>query len=259
MRNLSVFDENFDLIREPSEDILFDLAVEISKKLKGKLNKISADAEELLYIERGRMRGPFIKLMLFVDADIELIADVMDIKEELVVAYRELFFDTSLIRGELGKTELYEDIFAEEEEGTPEFDFGIMLRDAHLGGPDIVMAQFNIEPKNYSSTDFKDREQQLMMWRLKQTDRGDRNYEALKKEIDARKAVIAGIKEAASTDNKSELSDIGHLNKILEDIVARDLGRKEKFVRSFDTKTEEVIEAEVMPVSEITHKKEENK
>ena len=257
MRNLSVFDENFDIIREPEEDNIFDLAVEISKKLKGKIDKLSADAEELLRIERGRIRGVFIKLMLFVDADIKLISDIMDIKEELVIAYRKLFFDTSLIRGELGKTEFYEDIFAEAEEGTPEFSFAEMLRDAHLGGPEIVMAQFNVEPKNYSVTDFRDREQKLMMWRLKQTDRGDRDYEALKKEIDARKAVIASIKEAASQDNKSEMSDLAHLAKVLEEIKARDLGRKEKFVRAFDPKTGEVIEAEVVPQAQITHNKQE--
>lgn len=256
MRNLSVFDESFNLIREPAEDKFFDMAVEISKKLKGKMTTISEDAEELLYIEQGHLRSNFIKLMLFVDANIEVISKAMDVKEELIIAYRELFFDTSLIRGSLGKTELYEEIFSTTTEGTTEFAFGIMLKEAHLGGPDIVMAQFNIEINNYSVTDYKDREQQLMMWRLKQTDRGDRDYEALKKEIDTRKAVISGIKDASAKDDRATMSDLGLLNKILQDQAARELSREEKHVRFFDTKTEEVIDAEVIPPVKIEHKQE---
>jgi hypothetical protein len=258
MRNLSVYDEDFNLKREPKEDELFDLALEISNKLKGKTTVISADAEELLYVEQGRIRGKFIKLMLFTNASIELISKCMDMKEELVVAYRELFFDTSLIRGQLGKTEMYEDIFYKYDEGSEEFAFGIMLRDAHLGGPEIVMAQFNIELNNYGVASYKDREQQLLMWQLKETDRGDRDYEALEKQIKTRKSVMATIKDAAATEGKHKMSDLAALTKIITEMSDADMRRGEIEVRAYDLEKEEVIEAEVaeLPAPEKTDEEE---
>ncbi len=258
MRNLSVYDEAFNLQREPKEDDLFDLALEISNKLKGKTTTLSADAEELLYIEQGRLRSMFIKLMLFTEANTELIARCMDMKEELVIAYKELFFDTSLIRGQLGMTELYEDIFFGYKEGTEEFAFGIMLRDAHLGGPEIVMAQFNIELNGYGVAGYKDREQQLMIWQLRDTDRGDRDYETLDKQIKTRKSVMQTIKEASASEGKHKVSDLASLTKIIHEMNVADMKQGEIEVRAYDLETEQVIEAEVaeLPAPEKTNEEE---
>jgi len=258
MRNLSVYNEEFNLQREPKEDDLFDLALEISNKLKGKTTTISADAEELLLIEQGRLRSKFIKLMLFIDADTDLIARCMDMKEELVIAYRELFFDTSLIRGQLGKTEMYEDIFFAYKEGSEEFAFGIMLRDAHLGGPEIVMAQFNIELNGYGVASYKDREQQLMMWQLKVTDRDDRDYGLLETQIKTRKSVLTTVKDASASEGKHKVSDLASLTKIIGDMNIADLKRGETEVRAYDLETEQIIEAEIaeLPAPEKTNEEE---
>jgi len=247
MRNLSIFDEDFNLIREPEEDNTFDLALEISNRLKGKTKKLSHDATELLEAEQGRIRGSFIKLMLFADAQIETIAACMDMKEELVVAYKEIFFDTSLIRGQLGKTEMYEDMLYKYDDGTQQFNFATMLRDAHLGGPDIVMAQFNIELDAYGVASYKDREQKYMMWQLKDTDRGSRDYITLNDQMRARKAVLTTIKEAAATNGHHKMSDLASLVRIIETMSEESMGVGEIEVRSYDIETDTVMEADLLP------------
>jgi len=258
MINLSVFDEEFVLIREPKEDRHFDLALELSNHFRGKATTLSADAEEMLWVEQSKFRTTFIKTMLFADAELDLIAECMDMKEELVLCYKELFFDMSQVRGQLGKTEVYETIFATYKEGTKEHSFGIMLRDAHLGGVEIILAQFNITIGHHSVADYKERQTALLQWRLDTTDRGDRDYEELTKEIKARDATLAAIAKAASTDDKAKMSDLASLVKILEHMNEKDMGRGQLQVRAFDTKTEEVIDVDASLLTTPAQKIEEN-
>ena len=259
MINLTVFDDDFLIIREPKEDRHFDLALELSNYFRGKTTTLSADAEEMLWIEKSKFRTTFIKTMLFADAQLDLIAKCMDMKEELVVCYRELFFDMSQVRGQLGKTELYETIFATYEEGTEEYNFGIMLRDAHLGGVEIVLAQFNITLDHHSVAGYKERQIALLQWRLDTTDRGDRDYEKLMQEIRARDATIAAITKESSEDDRSKMSDLASLVKILEHKNDKDMGRGHLEVRTFDTKTEEVIDVDASLLTAPEQKIEENK
>jgi len=244
MQNLSIFDEEFNLLREPEEDRTFDLALEISNKLKGNTTELSQDAEELVYAANSRIRSSFLKAMLFVDAPMDMIVKATDMREDLIKAFKEIFFDTSLLRGQLGKTEYYEDIFYKYPKGTEEHSFGIILRDAHLGGPDVVLSQFNIELDDYGVAGYKSREQKILMWQLKETDRGDRDYESLHKQIKARKEVLSAIKETTATSDKHKQSDLASLIEILADINNKDLSRGEKQVRRYNVETEEFIDVE---------------
>ncbi len=232
------------LVREPVDDKHFDLALEISSTLRGKEIKLSADAEEILYIEQSRFRSTFIKLMLFVDSTPELIGKCIDMKEELIIAYRELFFDMSLIRGQLGKTEYYEDAFYAHAEGTSDYAFAKLLEEAHLGGKEVVMAQFNITIDDYSVAGYKERTSQIAMWREKIVDRTTQDYQALTIEAKAKDAILSVVTKAASKDDKAKMSDLGALVKILEHMNGEGMGREDKEVRSYNVDTEEVYEAE---------------
>jgi len=258
MQNLTVFDGEFNLIGELEDDKHFDLALEISNKLQGKVEGVSDEAEDLLWIEQHQMRYTFIKLMLFVDAEINIIADAMDMKEELVTAYKKLFFDVHKIRGgHLGRTQFYEDIFAKYNEGSQEFAFGIMLREANLGGEDIILAQFDINMRDMSVTRYKDLLQKKAIWRENIVERSDeQDYDALHAEMKSRESVLNLVTKATSKDDKAKISDLGALVRVLESMNKMDLGRGQLQLRTYDTKTEEVFEAELLEPPKQTDKEE---
>lgn len=240
---MTIFDRGFTLVDEPESDFGLDLALEISSKLRGKKEKISADAMDLLGIEQSIYQKNFVRLMLFSGAKPDLIAKCMDVKEELIVAYREIFFDITKIRGQLGKLEYYETMLSRWPDGTDEHSFAIMLRDAHLGGEDIVMEQFNIVLDDYSVSEYKDRAQKKAMLSLKKVERGERDFKTHIEEIKARDATIKTIDAAAPADSKSDKSTMSELVDILKFMNEEGMGKGTTEVRSYDVDAEEFVEA----------------
>ena len=250
MLRLTVFDSKYNLERELEDDHHFDVALEISTKMKGGEISLSKDAKEMLYIEDSVFRTTFIKTMLFARANIELIATVMGLTEDMVLLYRELYFNVELIRGELGMTEMYESLMGRYPEGSMQHSFALMLRDAHMGGVDIVLAQFNIRQNHYSVSNYKDRQQALLQWRLDTVEADNGDYEKLLLEIKARDATLAALSKASSKDDKAKMSDLGALVKVLDLMHEKDIGKKEEGVASFDIETGTVIEAEAIAIPE---------
>jgi hypothetical protein len=181
----------------------------------------------------------------------------MDIKKELIVAYKELFFNTSRIRGQLGKTAYYEGIFRETRESSEQHKFAKMLRDAHLGGPEVVMAQFNITIDDYSIVGYKDRAQKLMVWREKVVDRDDRDYQALQIETKLRDAMISTVTKAAAKEGTNKVSDVAALAKAVQEMNKEGLGRATVSPRLYDVTDETVYDTEEDKIKKIPSKQEE--
>ena len=237
---MTIYDSGFTLTGEPEKDEVFDLALEISNKLKGKTKDISPEAMELLSIEQSRFRKPFICLMIFAGAKNELTAECMGVKEELIEAYREIFFDITKFKGPLGKVEFYENMMHDNRQGSEQHAFGKMLRDAHLGGADIVMAQFDISLGGQTPAEYKDFTTKKMLWKNKLAERGDITHEELLAEAKSGNTTLDLIAKASGEEDKSKMSDIAELVKILTLIEDKGMGKSTVEFDTYDVETEEV-------------------
>jgi len=256
MLNLSIYDEEFNITGTIKDDSLFEVALEISGFKNGGVTALSPLAEQVMYIYERNVRRNFVELMLFVGARPGLIAEAAGMKEEVITLYTSLFFDNTLIVGQLGKTEYYEGIFEIHREGTVEYDRGAMFREAHLAGPEVILQQFNIELDNYDLIAYKDQVSKYATWTHRRAARGDIDIEEYGPIAKAADGIIATIDKATRKDDDVKKSDLEGLTEVLGQMYEAGLGISDKSVRTYDTTTEEVIE---VPVLEAPKEKNEEK
>jgi len=247
MQNLSVFDEEFNLIKDIEDNKSFGVALEISNYLTGASEELSKEAEDVLYIYKRKRRKLFVEAMLFVSAEEATIAMSTGMSEEVIRLYRDLFFDSRILRGPLGRTEFYEEIFEEFDVNSEEYEYGQMLKEAHIGGEDIILAQFNIMLNNDPQA-YKVRAMKLAHFRYALAEAGDITFDNLAKETRARDAIITLTEKAAKKDDGHKQSDISRLYHILEKMSDMgEVGEGDISLPIFNQETEEIID-----VSDVT-------
>jgi hypothetical protein len=258
MQNLSVFDTDYNIIRDIKSDAALDVALEISAYLRNNTSDISPEAEDVLYIKNRHRRKTFVEAMLFTKGEIDTIALATGMDKGIIELYRDIFFDTSLLRGEVGLIEFYEDIFDMYDPGTPEFEYARIMREAHLGGPDIIMAQFNIQLRNYDPAAYKSRVMKLAQFKHAMTELGDSSFDELLVQTKARDAIISLTEKASKKDGAHSQSDLARLTAAIEMIADKGLGTQNEEVLMYDPATEEIIdvEEEVEEVKKIESKDE---
>ena len=160
------------------------------------------------------------------------------------------------MRGPLGRTEFYEEIFDDFDPGTEEYEYARMMREAHLGGEEVVMAQFNVMLGNDPAA-LKARAMNLAQFKYALAEVGDITFDKLITETKARDAIISLTEKASRTSDKHKESDISRLYHVLEKISEQSLGKSEVDVPYFDPATEEVIELEDLSEKEDTDETEE--
>jgi len=244
MQNLTVFDADYNIIRDIERDNSLDVALEISAYMRKATTTISLEAEDVLYIKNRHRRKVFVEAMMFSGGDIDTIALATGMDKEIITLYGDIFFDTRLIRGEVGKVEFYEDIFDTYNVESPEFEYGRIMREAHLGGPEIVMAQFNIQLRGYDPAAYKSRVMKLAQFQHAMAELGDVSFEDLAVQTKARDAIISLTEKATRQDGAHSQSDLSRLTAAIELIADKGLGREEEVIPIFNLETEEIIDIE---------------
>jgi hypothetical protein len=252
MSELSVFGSDFEIKGEIGDEEVFDIALEISGFINKRVETLSPTSAEVYYIYEREIRRNFVELMLFVGAKEALIAKATDMDETVIAAYRKIFFDTTLIRGELGRTEYYEEIFSKYPQGSPEFERAEMFREAHLGGPEIVLQQFNIELDDYDTKSYKDRAAKFISWNHKKLARGDMSIDEYIPVAKATSDILVTIERATKADEAVKTSDLERLGDILQLMHENDVSVGEVDVRSYDPSKEEVIDVPLIANEENT-------
>ncbi len=242
MNELSVFNDSFDIVRDPYDDDAFDVALEISNFKNNRSETLSELPSKVMYIYEREIRRNFVELMLFLDASHTLIAKACGVEEKVITMYSAIFFDNTLIIGEIGKTEYYEEIFATADSGSKEYMRAEMFREAHLGGVDVVLQQFNIELDGHDTRSYKNRVAQFANWKHRQLVRGDIRIEEYVPVAKAATDIINTIDKATKNDESAKQSDLEALAGILQQMHDAGIGTSEVEVKSYDPATEEVID-----------------
>jgi len=267
MHRLTIFNEEFSLSWEPESDKAFDLALEISSYLQGKIESVSDDAKKLLEIEQNPVFSRFFKLMLITDKPgvdaIEYIHMATGLDKELISVYKELFFDTSRLMGELGKTAFYIELQRNNPIGSEEYEFGKMLEEAHIGGPDVVLDNFNIDTNGYDDNAYRRFAAKRAMYDYKMLRRtGD--YETFSNRMNANNAIITTIDKSVPKSADSAKNDIQRLVSVIEEISKQGAISNDVDVPVFDPAHEEIIEVPANSVEDLgeyialEHKEEED-
>jgi len=241
MYSLSVLDKHWDLTGTLENDDHFDYALELSAYYKGQTTEISEVAQDIVWIRETTFRQWFVEAMLFVDGDPALIGQCIDMKKESIEAYKSIFFEVSRLRGQLGKTEYYEIIMSENDKNTQEYSRASMLREAHLGGPEVIMEQFNINLFDYSLSAYKDTAQKVLAWKEKVFERDGGDYDQFQKGLKAKSETLNVIQKASANTDSNKMSDIAALTRVLEEMHAEGLVEGEIELDSYNVELEEVI------------------
>ena len=249
MQNLSAFDDSWNIVAEPTEDSVLDIAIIISGYKKESISTLSHEASELLYIYERRTRRAFVETLLFIHEDLEFIAKHTGMEENVIQLYGKIFFDTNKLRGSLGHTEYIEES-KEFSRGTMENTFGRVLAEAMIGGREIVLDQFNINIAKSDIEESKDLIARRALWDV-EVERRYGDHATLPEKLKLARELLVIIRDSTTSSGNAGASSIESLIAVVKALNSPDLAPSTIELPMYNTATEEFIETTITEIEEI--------
>ena len=214
------FDEKYNVkktlrITKKSKDILKEILT--CFKDESKYDGISETAKDVLYIYEDEITYLFTCSLLFINAEVSVIAEHVGVSEEVVTVFKELFFNVDKFRGKIAKIGFFKRLIVSEDLKLQ--NLGIILKAAYNFGQDYIKWKFGLNnmstaTENILNNTFKD------MY-FKYLEKSYKSDEAqLAEHIRAGKQIISAavdIQRASSMSGGSSTDDIKKYLMTLQD------------------------------------------
>jgi len=115
----------------------------IDEKKKKQRIKATKLVDEILYIIEDKTSFLFTTSMLFAGYDIDKISELVGVSKKAIEDFRDIFFNTTVFRGVLGKISFFKELLFSSD--LEEQELGIVLKAVHVFGHEYIEWKFAID------------------------------------------------------------------------------------------------------------------
>lgn len=144
MYELRAFDDDWNIIKD-LEDGTMEIAIQVAEFKKHSTKPKSPYARQLVRIMDKPIHTSFIEAMLFCGTSIDTISSKSELSGQLILYYKELFFDTEEFMCKLDKIEYFQWLLDSSQQGEGMHTKGILLKSAFTYGWEYIASQFHMD------------------------------------------------------------------------------------------------------------------